>query len=76
MNRILKLLGFVLSVFILHSINCSSVERKINLAYVMGLEDGFNCEAKVRELQSRKCESEIIRTKYGRYAKGVESYDR
>lgn len=76
MIKVFKLLGLATMVFVIRSINCSSTERKINLAYLMGLEDGFNCEAKVRELQSRKCESEIIRTKYGRYAKGVESYDR
>ena len=72
MIRFLRLLGLATTCFIIHSINCSTTDRKINTAYVMGLEDGFNRERKVRELQSRKIEQEIVNTKYGRYAKVVE----
>ena len=72
MKSILKLIGLATSVFLYHTIQTSRNNRTVSLAYDMGVKDGINQQRSFELLRSKQIELEMIKTKYGRYAKVVE----
>jgi hypothetical protein len=51
-------------------IQVSTTNRKVTLAYDMGVKDGITIERNNAEVKSRQAENQIIKVKQARWANG------
>ena len=72
MKSFLKLITLATIAILYHTIQTSRNKRTVNLAHDMGVKDGINQQRSFELLRSKQMELEMIKTKYGRYAKVVE----
>lgn len=72
MNRVIKAIAYATIVFSFNAVQTSRTKKTVNRAYEFGVSDGINLARDFNRARSQQIEKDMIKTKYGRYAKVVE----